>query len=80
MTLLDVEIEYLDEAGNVTKTITRTVRQVRDNLVFLYDKHEGPYCIGGDECDGFWCCDPTSRERLSKKSADACRALQKGSS
>ncbi len=75
-TLLDVEIEVLDEKGVVTKVIQAQVRSVRNNLAFLFGSPEGPYCLGQDECAGYWCCDMTSRERLSEASVEACRALQ----
>jgi len=71
-----VEIEILTESGEVEHTISAQVCSVRDNLVFLYGAPEGPYCIGGDECEGYWCCDPSSQERLSRKSIEVCRLLQ----
>lgn len=74
--LIDVDIEALAEDGTVEKTIKATVRQVRDNLCFLIGSPEGPYCIAEGECEGFWCCDLTSREKLSKESVIACRELQ----
>lgn len=71
---LEVDIEILNESGEVVETVTATVREVRDNFCFTTGEVEGPYCLvkGLDHEAGYFQCDGQSQERLSAKSVEAC--------
>jgi hypothetical protein len=70
---MEVEIERLNEAGEVVETATGTVREIRHGFCFLEGEAEGPYCLADDAHAGYWQCYPESQERLSAKSVAACR-------
>jgi hypothetical protein len=72
VTEIEVEIEVLDESGAVVKVVPARVESIRASLCFLQGESV-PYCLSPDECEGYWCCDPSSGVRLSKASVEACR-------
>lgn len=72
-----LDIEVLDQKDHtlVQEVFQMSLRRISNNMAFL-GKYEAAYCLGNDECGGYFNCYAEGGIRLTEASLEKCRTLQ----
>ena len=69
-----VKVQRLGTKGKILEESDAPLMNIESGMAFLCEERAA-YCLGKDKCGGFWCCDPSSRIRLTPESLARCQTL-----